>query len=400
MGTPLSQPAIGRVILDILDEEYRSQRGSTIREQGAYDPENPETLSLGEEGLAFDSMELLTAAGVVNEFFHLHESGVEDYLLRRRRVGEWAEIVQHALSEGVSSVTFRTSGTTGAPKLVTHSWKSLQQEIEFLSELMTCRKRVVSTVPAHHIYGFLFTALLPERLNVDVLSLPWNRLGELPEALEHRDLIISHPSLWQYLKRSVGDWPSSIWGVSSTAPMPAELHQGLYEDGIDRLIEVYGSTETGGVGFRERPGEPLTLFPYYRRSADGASLQRRSPEGEGWEPVELMDRLHWQDDRRFLPVGRKDRVVQVGGENVHLARVEAIIREHPGVAEALVRPSGESPDGRLKAFVVPRPGEHLDAVALEEHCRERLRPVERPRSFTFGETLPRNPLGKVVDWPV
>lgn len=400
MGSPLSRPAIRRVILDLLDQEYRSHRSSTIREHDAYNPEKPEALSLGEEGLSFDSMELLAAAGLVNEFFHLHESGVEDYLLRRRRVGEWAEIVEHALMEGVTSVTFRTSGTTGSPKLVTHSWESLLREGEFLAELFVCRKRLLSTVPAHHIYGFLFAALLPEHLDVRVTPLPWERLGELSELLEHRDLVISHPALWQYLRRSVGEWPSSIWGVSSTAPMPAELHQGLHEDGIDRLIEIYGSTETGGVGFRERPGEPFTLFPYYRRSSEGAHLERQLPDGEGWEEVELMDQLQWEDDRRFFPVGRKDRVVQVGGENVHLSRVEAIIREHPGVAEALVRLDSLGPDGRLKAFVVPLRGAHIDTAILEQHCRERLRPVERPRSFSFGEALPRNPLGKVVDWPV
>ena len=402
MGSPLSQRGISRVIVDLLDQEYRSARGETLRAHPTFESEAPEQLSLGEKGLSYDSMELLTAAGVVNEFFHLHESGVEDYLLRRRKVGDWAEIVEHALNDGVSSVTFRTSGTSGSPKLVSHTWEELLQETDFLSQLLECRNRVLSTVPGHHIYGFLFTVLLPETTGLPVLALPWERLGELSESLELKDLIVSHPALWQYLRRSVGTWPSSIWGVSSTAPLPEELHQGLYESGIDRLLEVYGSTETGGVGFRERPGEPFTLFPYYRRytGESGAEVERLSPDGAFWEPVEIMDKLSWLDSRRFLPVGRKDRIVQVGGENVSLARVEAVIAEVPEVEAVTVRLTGTGPEARLKAFVVPAEGAHLDADRLAELCQSRLRPVEQPRSFTLGEELPRNPLGKVMDWPV
>lgn len=399
MGAPLSRDGICRVIVDLLDQEHRSARGETLRAHQAYDSASLEELHLGTKGLSLDSMELLTAAGVVNEFFHLHESGVEDYLLRRRRLGDWAEVVEHALNEGVSSVTFRTSGSSGTPRLVTHPWSKLKQEVDFLSELLQCRNRIVSTVPAHHIYGFLFTVYLPELLEVPVFSLPWERIGKLSERLELRDLVISHPTLWHYLRRSVGDWPSSIWGVSSTAPLPEELHRGLYEKGVERLIEIYGSTETGGVGFRERPGEPFTLFPYYRR-AGSAELERFESGGEECEPVELMDELSWQDDQRFLPVKRKDRVVQVGGENVHLPRVEAAIAEHPEVEAVTVRLGGSGPEARLKAFVVPVIGSDLGVEELEAHCRERLRPVEQPRSFRLGSELPRNPLGKVVDWTV
>ncbi|MFW6249629.1 MAG: hypothetical protein ACOC47_00885, partial [Alkalispirochaetaceae bacterium] len=71
MSSPLSRRGISRVIIDLLDQEHRSSRGETLRAHSSWDPESPEELSLGERGLSYDSMELLTAAGVVNEFFHL-----------------------------------------------------------------------------------------------------------------------------------------------------------------------------------------------------------------------------------------------------------------------------------------------------------------------------------------
>ena len=386
--------------MDLLDQEHRDARGSSIKEHSAYDKHQPENLDLGNDGVALDSLEMLTAAGVVNEFFHLHESGVEDYLLRRRRVGEWAEIVQHGLAAGTTGITFKSGGSGGKPKLIRTAWHDLLQEQTFLADLLRCRRRVVSTVPSHHIYGFLFTVLLPESLELPVESVPWNELGSLSDSLEIGDLLIAHPAIWRYLQRSLLRRPPAIWGVSSTAPLSNELHQQLYDGGLERVVEVYGSSETGGVGFREHPGEPFSLFPYYRRGEGEHLLERRSPVDDRWKPVELMDELAWQDRRRFYPRGRRDRVVQVGGENVNLDSVERALCDIPGIREAAVRLNGASSEARLKAFLVADSSEGHDRDWVAQECARRLRPVERPLSFTFGDKLPRSPLGKLVDWPV
>lgn len=402
MKLPLSRSAILRVVVDLLEQELKAARGIPVREHPSVDMGAPGEIHLGDEGVALDSMETLTVAGVVNEFFHLHESGVEDYLLRRKHLSGWAEIIEHALGEGVSSVTFRTGGTSGSPKTVTHSWDSLLQEVAFLETLFGSRRRLVSTVPSHHIYGFLFTALLPERLGVAVHAIPWERIQEAGSQSAPGDLIVSHPTLWRYLGRSIGSWAPDVHGVSSTAPLPTELHQQLYDRGIDTLVEVYGSTETGGVGYRMRPGAPFTLFPYFHRGESGSApvLMRRRPVTGEMEPVGIMDSLEWKDATRFLPTGRKDRTVQVGGENVSLDHVEQVLAEFPGVSQAVARLNEHSSDGRLKAFVVPTEGRQMDETELQEHLRRRLRPVERPLSVTVGNELPRTALGKLTDWPV
>ncbi|MFP4330314.1 MAG: AMP-binding protein [Spirochaetaceae bacterium] len=396
---PLSREAVLPVVVDLIDGEYRRERGSSLLEHPSWSADSPDNLSLGTDGLSLDSLSLLSTAGVVNEFWKLHEAGVEEYLLRRRRVGEWVDIVIHALEAGTTGVTFRSSGSTGSPKPVSRSWERLEQELRFLTSLFSSRRRLLATVPAHHIYGFIFTVLLPAALEIEVVRYRWEELGALASQARPGDLIVSHPTLWRYLASTVGSWVGEVWGVSSTAALPAETMQTHYDRGLDRFVEVYGSTETGGVGYRQRPQAPFELFSYLRRPSTGesATLERQLP-AEQWEQVTLLDHLDWVDERRFRPLGRADRVVQVGGVNVDLRRVEEQIAAHPGVREVAVRVNSESREGRLKALIVPA-GE-LTTEEIETFCRERLEPAARPLSFTFAEALPRNPMGKPADWTV
>jgi 4-coumarate--CoA ligase (photoactive yellow protein activation family) len=393
----LSAAAITRIIRDLLDETIGEVRGRRLHDEPGFDERDPGAFSLAEDGAGLDSLEMLTAAGAVNEFFRIHETGIEDLLLRRRRLSEWAEIVAEALAEGVSGLTFRTSGTTGVKKRVGHPWPDLEQEIDFLAGVFRTRSRVISTVPAHHIYGFLFTVMLPGRLEAPVEPVRWDALGSLGRRVAPGDLIVAHPTLWRYLSRTVSSWPKNVWGTSSTAPLPPDVHRAVRAAGLERLVEIYGSTETAGVGLRDDPEDPLELFPFFSRHESG--LLRRLPGG-GERADELRDMLEWVDDRHFVPRGRVDRVVQVGGENVDLAHVEDVLSSMPGVDRAYARPTEVDGEPRVKAFVVPVAGEQVAATpdAVAGFARNRLRSVERPVSITIGEAAPTNELGKIVDW--
>lgn len=393
----LSVAAITRIILDLLDETIGESRGRRLRDEPGFEEQDPGSFSLAEDGAGLDSLEMLTAAGVVNEFFRIHETGIEDQLLRRRRLSEWAEIVAQALAAGASGLIFRTSGTTGIKKRVGHPWQDLEQETDHLAGVFGTRSRVISTVPAHHIYGFLFTVMLPHRLEVRVEPLRWDALGSLNRRVAPGDLIVAHPTLWRYFSRTVSDWPNNVWGTSSTAPLPPDVHRAVRAAGLERLVEIYGSTETAGVGLRDDPQAPFELFPYLSTQESGL-LRRLSGGGERVE--ELRDRLEWVDSRHFVPRGRIDRVVQIGGENVDLAHLEDVLSSMPGVGRAYARLTEVGGEPRLKAFIVPAGSEDVAATpdAVAAFARDRLRSVERPVSITIGEAAPTNDMGKIVDW--
>jgi long-chain acyl-CoA synthetase len=363
----------------------------------------PLALRLDEDGLGLDSLERMSVASALNEALHLHESGVEDLLLVRRCFGDWVDLARIGLGHASQRLTFRTSGSSGTPKPCLHDLASLEQEVEFLGVLLAGRRRVFSAVPAHHLYGFLFTVLLPARWGgVDVRDVRQVTPQALAAGLVPGDLLISHPAHWALLARHGGPLSPGVVGVSSTAPCPAGLAEQLTTTcGLQRLVQVYGSSETAGIGWRDTAGGPFRLMPHWSRlCGDDGALQRRLPQG-GHGPVLLQDHLDWRDAAHFTVGGRRDQAVQVGGINVFPARVRQVLLAHAAVQEAVVRRMSADEGERLKAFVVPRAGVDrqrlVDELAL--WVAQHLTPPERPKAFTLGDRLPINAMGKVADWP-
>ncbi len=358
-------------------------------------------LPLHEQGLGLDSLERLTVASALNEALHLHESGIEDLLLARQRFGEWVDVAAEGLARFDARLTFRTSGSSGSAKPCTHSLASLQQEVEHLASLLAGAQRVLSAVPAHHIYGFLFTVLLPARLACDtVLDVRQHTPQALAQLLQPGDLLISHPAHWALVARHAGRLPAGVHGVTSTAPCPDELARGLEANGLASLTQVYGSSETAGIGTRRAAAFPYELMPFWSRDVgDDTRLLRTAPDG-AVSPQPIQDRLEWPAPRAFTVCGRLDEVVQVGGTNVFPSQVRQVLLGHPQVADAVVRLMRAEEGARLKAFIVPRPGTDPDTLRTElwSWAETRLSAPARPKAYTLGERLPRNALGKSADW--
>ncbi|SFM95826.1 AMP-binding enzyme [Methylobacterium pseudosasicola] len=350
-------------------------------------------------GLGCDSLEKLWLASAANEMFNLHELGSEGDLLTNPTFGAWIEHIEEAWRSGITSMTFSTSGATGRPKRCTHDAGHLHTEAEFLSDLFRDRQRIVSLIPAHHAYGFLFSALLPDALAVEHLDATYLSPGDLARSLAPGDLVVTFPERWQWLERSLAVWPMDVEGVVSTAPCPQGLIAALHDRGLAGMTEVYGTSETAGVAVRRWPEPSYRLMSHWRfaeRDSDVAPMVvhrsgRRYP---------LPDDLRTQDDDRFQLLGRRDGAVQVGGVNVYPNQVAAQLGEHPGVRSAAARLMRPEEGRRLKAFIVPEAG--IEEATLREDLRawmeSTLPTPARPAALTFGPHLPVGRTGKPADW--
>jgi long-chain acyl-CoA synthetase len=380
-------------------EELSRTRGTwTARtDSRAWTPEH----SLDETGAGLDSLELLGLAQRVNEQFGLHERGVEDYLLARRRFCDWGELILDTW-RGVPTpkVVFRSSGSTGTRKSVPHALSALEEECLAFLEILPPAESVAAFVPSHHIYGFLFAFLMPV---LDGVPLVDRTASPLALNVDAPTRIVSFPNHWKMIAEGPAlEKLSSAHGVSSTGPLETTTAERIRGAGME-LFEVYGSTESAGVGYRNRTGSPSRLLHYWRRDpVDGQRIYRGT--GEGKYVVQLLDDIEWVTDRDFVVGGRLDDVVQVGGVNVSLEAVSTALAEHPAVKECAVRRMSPEEGDRLKAFVVPEAAvkspeeETILRRGLFTWAAERLSVAEQPRAFSFGEALPRNDLGKVLDW--
>ena len=381
----IPRQALARVLQSLIAATLNAARGRTQRkgEDHGLHPW-PEALNLGEgpSSLGCDSLELLWISAAVNEMFHLHEAGLEAELLRIKSFGAWLDAIESAWASGVQTLTFSTSGSTGVPKLCSHSFSNLALEVTYLTDLFACAKRVMSCVPAHHLYGFLFTTMLPERLGIPVLTGLQHGLFP-PSKLISGDLIVAVPELWGWLNQTVHLWPTAVHGVTSGGPCPRALLVSLADRGLSTMIEIYGSSETAGIGVRRWPETRYRLMPQWVRQGQDSpacSLLHVS----GFRSV-VSDELQWSLDGTFDVLRRLDGAVQIGGSNVHPGQIAAKLKKLNGVASAKVNLMQDTDAKRLEAHIVLETGADEDAIRrdLEMWSNENLVPVEQPKRYTF-----------------
>ena len=356
----------------------------------------PQT-EIGRGDLGTDSLDLLNLAAAVTEMFHLFETGDTDDLLRYRTVASWSEIVETSLRRKAERITFRSSGSTGTPKRCVHTLEHLAQESrEHAAGLSHCR-RILSMIPSHHIYGFIWTVLVPAELHVPMLDIRRWPLSRLSQELRSGDVLVGVPANWAALfNRNLDSIPRNCSGVTSGARCPDEVFQQAQER--MQFLEVYGSSETAGIATRKNRHDPFQLLSFWERQ-DPKLLRRTGIEDPELNLVQVPDELTWVSGRAFHIGSRTDGAVQVNGINVYPQRVADLIRTHPDVQDCSVRPLVPNEDSRLKAFIVWRSeGRKYSEQSLQLWLKNKLQPCEVPAKLTFGPSLPVNEMGKIVDW--
>ena len=309
-------------------------------------------------------------------------------------IGEYGEELRALWNLGERVIVFQTSGSTGAPKLVSHEEELLKQEVRAVTGLFRHHSRVLAAVPLNHSYGFIFGLLLPKFLKTETLDLP-----PLPtiinQTLQPGDLLVAFPLI---LSRLTGPFPKGVTMLSATAPCPDSLLTSLSDQGAE-VVEIYGASETGAVGWRNGPGD-FELLPHYYRQAE-QNLTRLAPNGRGLITIPPLDKLSWSGDRHFRPAGRIDRAVQVAGINIYPEKIERLILECPQVKECSVRQMNPEEGERLKVFVALNDGaDQAETRRCLLALFRKLSPPERPGSLKLGLELPRSPAGKITDWKI
>lgn len=345
---------------------------------------------IGEDGLGQDSLEQLGALGALGETFGLDDAslGAE----RPRTVGDWIDWIMAGHEADDGRITVMTSGSTGTARRCVHPLGALLDEDAYLASRFADRKRVIAMVPANHLYGMIWTALLPSALGVPVVM---RTLGTALD-LVPGDLVVAVPDQWRAASRMARRFPDDIVGVSSAGTLDDHIANDLLAAGLSLMIDVYRSSETGAIALRQAPDAMYELLPRWNLVPRGDG-DWHLVDGSGTQ-TEMPDLIDRSGERWLRPVGRRDGAVKVAGLNVWPDHVAGILRRAGGVADVAVRLHA---NGRLKAFVVPEDGlEEGDLAPLLDVVMARsLRDHERPRSFRFGTELPRNAMGKLEDWP-
>jgi O-succinylbenzoic acid--CoA ligase len=170
------------------------------------------------------------------------------------------------------------------------------------------------------------------------------------------------------------------------AGIPVSATYGLTQACSQVTVAEPGDVATAGHAL---PGVGVELAP------DG-EIVVSGPTVAGGGPLPTGDLGRLDDRGRLVVVGRKSDTIVTGGENVAPAEVEAVLLEHPAVADAGVvgRPDPEWGEA-VTAIVVARAG-RVDPDELRAFCAARLARFKVPKVIEQASELPRTASGKLL----
>jgi O-succinylbenzoic acid--CoA ligase len=299
---------------------------------------------------------------------------------------------------GVAAVIV-TSGTTGTPKGVELTRPGLETMARGVSERLavTAADHWLACLPLQRVAGLAIIA------RAWVAGVPWTALdvwhaatvAGAPQSFG-ATLVSFVPTMLR--RQLLGRAPVDAWRVIliGGASCPPDLR-------LPNVVTTYGMTETwGGCALDGVPldgvelriaddGEVLVHSPAVMRGYRLAPDETRAVlDADGWFHTGDIGTL---ENGVLSVIDRKKDIVISGGVNVSPARVEAVLRAHPAIADVCVigAPDPEY-DERVVAVVVPRAP--LGLNELRAFARDQLPADHLPRELRFAEQIPKTEDGK------
>ncbi len=331
-----------------------------------------------------------------------------------------------------------TSGTTGRPKgaVITHA--NILADVLRLASSFQCHEGdiLLHAAPVFHIIGFplIFTCAAAGACQV---TIPKFTPEDFCAAVQRERT--THTSLVPTMINLLTQFPAlSVFNLTSLkhlgyggSPIAPELIRRVRSTfPALKLLQVYGLTETGFLTIlldHEHTEARLTSCGRAGLGTDLHVIDESGAEVPTGKPGELVARgatvmsSYWNNppetaatfhDGMFRTgdVGYQDAdgyvyildrlkdMIVTGGENVYSSEVEAVILQHPAVAEAAVYGIPDPEWGEIvMASVVLKPGRSLSEQELIAYLRKSLARYKTPRHVEFSESsLPKSGSGKIL----
>lgn len=304
-----------------------------------------------------------------------------------------------------------TSGSTGEPCAIEKKLGQLGAELKALESCfgdVVGNAVIYGTVSHQHIYGLLFRVLWPLAAG----RIFYTQRLEYPEQIAKQlagqsSVLIASPAHLKRLPDNL-DWQPMTAGLkavfSSGGPLSAESADNVTQLWGRRPIEVFGSSETGGIAWRQSENGSTSWQPLpgveWRVLDD--HLQIRSPHLPNDDWFVTQDRAALRDGNKFELLGRSDRIIKLEERRISLTSIENSLSQNDRVQECrlLVLPGQRE---RLAAVVVLNTEGNLELkekgkLVIVNHLRKSLEtsvdPIAIPRHWRFLDAMPLDSQGK------
>jgi acyl-CoA synthetase (AMP-forming)/AMP-acid ligase II/3-hydroxymyristoyl/3-hydroxydecanoyl-(acyl carrier protein) dehydratase len=332
-----------------------------------------------------------------------------------------------SLAADFEGLVVYTSGSSGDAQAIPKRLSQLAAEVATLEQSFGSRlgqTDVLATVSHQHIYGLLFKVLWPlaAQRAIHVRSAVF--LEELLPWMQSRPcLLVSSPAHLMRFPDSAAApaEPLQLRAVfSSGGPLPAPAAAAAGALFGCAPIEIYGSSETGGIAWRSRT-ESWSALPgvQWRVAAEGDDdtgdgvLEVRSPHLRDVQWLRMADRAaavnDADNDQHFILLGRTDRIVKLAEKRISLDAIERRLCVSPLVTAVRVLlhepASAKSPRAGIAAFVVLSDSGRIALAAGGKAALNRqlkavlagaVAAIALPRRWRYLDALPLNAQGKTT----
>lgn len=329
-----------------------------------------------------------------------------------------------------------TSGTTGKRKRIAKRVRHIDCELTVLEKTFGSHlapdTQIFATASHQHLYGLLFRVLWPltsaRPFRLESFLYPEEILPRMAQT--DSCALISTPAHLKRLKDVSGldALRSNCRAVfSSGGPLAEDTAAALLKTLGAAPIEIFGSTETGGVAWRMQTGsadaqawstlESVEIerraddgrlrvgSPFVSEDADESTECEASPAATSPASCTMGDCVELLSDGRFLLLGRADRIVKIGEKRLSLPEMEARLLENPLLREIALVAISRSGNARVGAVaVLSESGANFLRVngrreLAQELTRDLLGRWDRivlPRAWRYVDRLPEDAQGKVT----
>lgn len=297
-----------------------------------------------------------------------------------------------------------TGGSTGRPKVWSKTPLNLVGEAIYLRDTFKLKAgdTIVAAVPPYHIYGLLFSVLLPWVSQARVVNQVPFYPQEIRSALQQYrgSVLIGSPAHYQALAQVPLESPSLKIAFSSGGFLDPDHGIGFFRRNRVGIVEAYGSTETGGVATRRYAEGQKTWTPFALLQVKVAEerLLVASPflspdlpkERNGF--FKTGDRAVESPDGTFTLLGRADDIVKIGGNRIDIVEIEQKLKGLAEIDDAFVfaLPVAEGRENEIAALIVSS----LENSELRSLLASVLSALEMPRRLKKVERIPVSAAGK------
>lgn len=303
-----------------------------------------------------------------------------------------------------------TSGSSGMPSRIFKAPAQLYREAALLQQIFGSAlppgTRFAGTVPHQHMFGLPFRLMWPLWAGYPIVDELFRYPEELGRLAPGPHVLISSPATLKRLAQldSFSSPATFLATFSAGSPLHDSVAAACAPKLSARMIEIYGSTETGSVIHRIAPGGAWREHPGVTLALDEhGCLKLRSPllADDGWfhtQDTAVRDADGWR------LTGRADRVAKIEGRRVALDALETALLALPEVAEARTAPLCRERDEIVAAVVLSDDGharlQTLGKTRFDRWLRQRLSAsldrIALPRRWRYLSAMPYNSMGKIT----